>query len=218
MGVLSPAGRSLQAFWDTLCRARSVYGTIPSFADDAQYRVKIGAQIADDDWARDLPVDRYGKAACYCLYTVKQAVEDAGLSDKALARKRVGVIVGTTMGEIQEEEAFTRWICGKGEGSAARFRERYLRQGDICVVDTFHPSWTPALKMAAGLIMSYGNMLSHGAVVAREYGIPVVVFNGDALRVFRNGDWLDIRGNTGRIRIVQRASAPEGQAEGVAEL
>ena len=107
MGVLSPAGRSLQAFWDTLCRARSVYGTIPSFADDAQYRVKIGAQIADDDWARDLPVDRYGKAACYCLYTVKQAVEDAGLSDKALARKRVGVIVGTTMGEIQEEEAFT---------------------------------------------------------------------------------------------------------------
>lgn len=49
MGVLSPAGRSLQAFWDTLCRARSVYGTIPSFADDAQYRVKIGAQIADDD-------------------------------------------------------------------------------------------------------------------------------------------------------------------------
>ena len=93
-----------------------------------------------------------------------------------------------------------------------------VRQGDICVVDTFHPSWTPALKMAAGLIMSYGNMLSHGAVVAREYGIPVVVFNGDALRVFRNGDWLDIRGNTGRIRIVQRASAPEGQAEGVAEL
>ena len=93
-----------------------------------------------------------------------------------------------------------------------------MRQGDICVVDTFHPSWTPALKMAAGLIMSYGNMLSHGAVVAREYGIPVVVFNGDALRVFRNGDWLDIRGNTGRIRIVQRASAPEGQAEGVAEL
>ena len=66
-----------------------------------------------------------------------------------------------------------------------------------------YPSWTPALKMAAGLIMSYGNMLSHGAVVAREYGIPVVVFNGDALRVFRNGDWLDIRGNTGRIRIVQ---------------
>lgn len=53
-----------------------------------------------------------------------------------------------------------------------------VRQGDICVVDTFHPSWTPALKMAAGLIMSYGNMLSHGAVVAREYGIPVVVSTG----------------------------------------
>ena len=65
MGVLSPAGRSLQAFWDTLCRARSVYGTIPSFADDAQYRVKIGAQIADDDWARDLPLRADGDEMTY---------------------------------------------------------------------------------------------------------------------------------------------------------
>lgn len=154
MGVLSPAGRSLQAFWDTLCRARSVYGTIPSFADDAQYRVKIGAQIADDDWARDLPVDRYGKAACYCLYTVKQAVEDAGLSDKALARKRVGVIVGTTMGEIQEEEAFTCWICGKGEGSAARFRERYpAYQIAHAVAEYYHaagPCYVVPAACAAG--------------------------------------------------------------------
>ena len=51
--------------------------------------------------AWNLPVDRYGKAVCYCLYTAKQALDDAGLSTRDLAKKRVGVIVGTTMGEIQ---------------------------------------------------------------------------------------------------------------------
>ena len=125
MGVLSPAGRSVPEFWKTLCEARAVYRPIPSFADDPQYRVKIGAQITEYSWAWNLPVDRYGKAACYCLYTAKQALDDAGLSARDLAKKRVGVIVGTTMGEIQEEETFTRWICGKGEGSAARFRKCY---------------------------------------------------------------------------------------------
>lgn len=71
----------------------------------------------------------------------------------------------------------------------------------IGLVNTFHPSWTPILKMISGLIMNYGNMLSHGAVIAREYGIPVVVFNGDATKLFQNGDFVKINGATGRISL-----------------
>ncbi|QUI21862.1 hypothetical protein HZI73_05910 [Vallitalea pronyensis] len=77
-----------------------------------------------------------------------------------------------------------------------------VERGDIGVVKTFHPSWTPILKIANGLIMNYGNMLSHGAVVAREYGIPVVVFNDDATTVFHNGEWVEINGTTGRIKLM----------------
>lgn len=98
-------------------------------------------------------------------------------------------------------------------GGEARSRVRLLRGpedfdklqgGEIGVVHTFHPSWTPLLKLVSGLIMSYGNMLSHGAVVAREYRIPVVVFNGDAMRSFSDGDLVELNGTTGRIRVLER--------------
>jgi len=80
-----------------------------------------------------------------------------------------------------------------------------IRQGDIAIVSTFHPSWTPILGMVNGLVMDYGNILSHGAVMAREYGIPVVVFNDIASRVFCEGQWLEIDGTTGRIRAISQS-------------
>ena len=79
------------------------------------------------------------------------------------------------------------------------------QKGDIGVVNTFHPSWTPILSVVSGLIMSYGNMLSHGAVIAREYGIPVVVFNADAFSMFHEDDMVRINGTTGRIHLLNHA-------------
>jgi phosphoenolpyruvate synthase/pyruvate phosphate dikinase len=78
-----------------------------------------------------------------------------------------------------------------------------LENGDIAVVRTFHPSWTPILHIVSGIIMSYGNMLSHGAVVAREYRIPVVVFNGEATDCFTDGQSVKINGTTGRIQLLE---------------
>jgi len=78
-----------------------------------------------------------------------------------------------------------------------------VEQGDIAIVSTFHPSWTPILGIVNGLVMDYGNILSHGAVMAREYGIPVVVFNDIASQMFSEGEWMEIDGSTGRIRMLQ---------------
>ncbi len=80
----------------------------------------------------------------------------------------------------------------------------HIEKGEIGVVKTFHPSWTPILKVVSGLIMNYGNMLSHGAVIAREYKIPVVVFNGDAASFFQNGDVVEINGTKGRIKVLEK--------------
>ena len=77
-----------------------------------------------------------------------------------------------------------------------------VKNGEIAVVSTFHPSWTPILGLVNGLVMNYGNILSHGAVVAREYRIPVVVFNDMATNAFTNGQWIEVNGSTGRIRIL----------------
>lgn len=111
--------------------------------------------------------------------------------------------------EIQRRQEGKRYKTTGISGGEARGRIRLLRgtedfsrlcAGDIGVVHTFHPSWTPMLKLVAGLIMSYGNMLSHGAVVAREYRIPVVVFNGDAMQHFNEGELVELNGTTGRVR------------------
>ncbi|WP_432409040.1 PEP/pyruvate-binding domain-containing protein [Wukongibacter sp. M2B1] len=97
---------------------------------------------------------------------------------------------------------------GKATGSARIIESikdlSKIQQGDIAIVSTFHPSWTPILGMVNGLVMDYGNILSHGAVMAREYGIPVVVFNGIASRVFLEGQWIEIDGTTGRIRVISQ--------------
>ena len=77
-----------------------------------------------------------------------------------------------------------------------------VKDGEIAVVSTFHPSWTPILGIVSGLVMNYGNILSHGAVIAREYRIPVVIFNDTATTVFKNGQMIEINGDTGRIRVV----------------
>lgn len=77
-----------------------------------------------------------------------------------------------------------------------------VKQGDILIVPMFHPSWTPILSKVGGIVMNYGNILSHGAVVAREYGIPVVVFNGVAKQHLPDNCWIEVDGSAGRIRVL----------------
>ncbi len=93
-----------------------------------------------------------------------------------------------------------------------------VKDGEIAVVSTFHPSWTPILGIVSGLVMNYGNILSHGAVVAREYRIPVVIFNDTATSVFQNGQWIEINGDTGRIRVIGTESAPISEHKEYAKM
>lgn len=111
----------------------------------------------------------------------------------ASSYKVMGVSSGHAVGRI-------RFINGIGDLAA-------VKRGEIGVVRTFHPSWTPILKVVSGLIMNYGNILSHGCVVAREYNIPVVVFNGEAQGVLSEGDLVRIDAGRGRLHILQKADS-----------
>ena len=73
-----------------------------------------------------------------------------------------------------------------------------LGRGYILVCPSTDPAWTPLFVNAAGLVLERGGSLSHGAVVAREMGLPAVVLP-DATRLFQNGETIEVNANQGWV-------------------
>jgi len=77
-----------------------------------------------------------------------------------------------------------------------------LQPGDILVADTTAPPWTPLFASVGGLITNSGGILSHSAVVAREYGIPAVVGAHMATQRLKDGQRVEVDGSRGIVRIL----------------
>ena len=77
-----------------------------------------------------------------------------------------------------------------------------LKPGDVLVAETTAPPWTPLFATAAAIVTNTGGILSHCAVVAREYRIPAVVGTGIATQVIRDGQTVEVDGDKGIVRIV----------------
>lgn len=71
--------------------------------------------------------------------------------------------------------------------------------GDILVARATDPGWTPIFPLVRGVVLEIGGQLSHGAIVAREYGIPAVVNAAEATRVIQDGQTITVDGNTGTV-------------------
>ncbi|HRI68792.1 MAG TPA: PEP/pyruvate-binding domain-containing protein [Polyangium sp.] len=82
---------------------------------------------------------------------------------------------------------------------------KFIVPGEILVVPYTDVGWAPYFLRAAGLASEIGGTLSHGAVVARECGLPAIVNLPGATRMIRTGDKLRLDGNTGELRILERA-------------
>ncbi|MCW0212969.1 MAG: PEP-utilizing enzyme [Pseudonocardia sp.] len=76
----------------------------------------------------------------------------------------------------------------------------HLEPGEILVVPSTDPGWTPLFLTAGGLVMEMGGANSHGAVVAREYGIPAVVGVPDATGTITTGQLITVDGAVGSVR------------------
>jgi pyruvate,water dikinase len=79
----------------------------------------------------------------------------------------------------------------------------YLEPGEILVAPSTDPGWTPLFLTAGGLVMEMGGSMSHGAVVAREYGIPAVVGVAGATEHIHTGQMIRVDGSTGSITLVE---------------
>ena len=77
-----------------------------------------------------------------------------------------------------------------------------IEPGDILVAETTAPPWTPLFAIVGAVVTDTGGVLSHCAVVAREYGIPAVVGTGMASAVISDGQMLEIDGDAGIVRFV----------------
>jgi rifampicin phosphotransferase len=77
----------------------------------------------------------------------------------------------------------------------------HLEPGEILVAPSTDPGWTPLFLTAGGLVMEMGGAGSHGAVVAREYGIPAVVGVPDATQKIETGQLITVDGTAGLVTV-----------------
>jgi len=80
--------------------------------------------------------------------------------------------------------------------------EADLEAGDILVTAFTDPSWTPLFVAIAGLVTEVGGLMTHGAVIAREYGLAAVVGVQDATRLIRDGQRIRVHGTDGYVEIL----------------
>jgi pyruvate,water dikinase len=80
--------------------------------------------------------------------------------------------------------------------------EADLEVGDILVTATTDPSWTPLFIVIKGLVTEVGGLMTHGAVIAREYGLPAVVGVERATRLIEDGQRIRVHGTDGYVEIL----------------
>ena len=77
-----------------------------------------------------------------------------------------------------------------------------LEQGEILIAPITSPSWTPVFGKIAAAVSDIGGIMSHAAIVCREYGVPAVVGTGNATSRIKTGDRVRVDGNAGTVTIV----------------
>ena len=153
------------------------------------------------DW-KDLVATRQAERARHVLLDAPDTViEGAG------AAPREAVAHGETLTGIPISS-------GYAEGPARIIRSpddlKKVQRGDILVVSVIDPGMAPVLGLVAGLVVEMGGPLSHGAIIAREYGLPAVANVGLATRRLRDGDWMAVDASNGEVKTLERSKDPTG--------
>jgi phosphohistidine swiveling domain-containing protein len=85
-----------------------------------------------------------------------------------------------------------------------------LKPGEILVTRFTDPGWTPILGLVAGIVTEVGGLLSHAAVIGREYGIPAVLNVAGATQILKTGQRVEIDGTQGTVKLLKPAGEDHG--------
>lgn len=84
-----------------------------------------------------------------------------------------------------------------------KVEDAITEEGDILITEFTDPSWTPLFISVKGLVTEVGGLMTHGAVIAREYGIPGVVGVENATKLIKDGQLIRVNGTEGYVEILE---------------
>ena len=117
----------------------------------------------------------------------------AAIREKSIALPRTSAILRGLGAASGKAEAIAQVMTNSHPENAE------FLAGGILVARTIEPNWLPWLKVAAGVVAEQGGMTAHGAILARELGIPAVVGVVGATRAIASGDWVLVDGDSGEV-------------------
>lgn len=177
-------------------------------ARDAAAALDDGGPVADD--LRDRVAARKEVARGQRLATPPQSLPRNKVMDAFAwmypAREgQDGSVLSGTVGSGGVVTARARVLSGPEDFAA-------FQPGEVLVAAITTPAYTPLFAMAAGVVTDVGGVLSHGSIVAREYGIPAVLGTGAATRLIRTGDEVTVDGSAGKVRLPGAEAEPPAVA------
>lgn len=113
-------------------------------------------------------------------------------------------VINAEDGDLAGQAVSNGSVTGRAKVLAEPYEKR-LEPGEILVTVATEPAWTPVFVNAAGVVLEIGGGLQHGAIIAREYGIPCVSGLPGVTGIIKDGDLLEVDGTNGIVRIVETA-------------
>lgn len=181
--------------------------------EHGRFLVAQGALVSPDD-IFFVPLNELRRWACGETLDLKAiAAAERAVYERELARKQVPRLLLSTgetfyggMGEEHAHDLVGDAVSpGVAEGTVRVVLNPQgirLESGEILVCPSTDPGWTPLFLMAGGLVMEMGGLVTHGSVVAREYGIPAVVGVRQATERLKTGQRVRIDGSAGRVTVL----------------
>lgn len=147
------------------------------------------------------------------IIDIKKIIHERKRGVKRFEKVKVSDLIDLTADNVDDNpdmDAVKGIGCSPGfiEGKACVLNDigqsHILKPGEILVTHHTDPGWAPLFLVCGGLVTEIGGFLSHGATVAREYGIPAVVNATGALKKIKNGDTIRVDGTSGRVLLYNK--------------
>ncbi len=117
--------------------------------------------------------------------------------------------------EVRGLTAYRGSVVGRARVIMNAAEQDTVSNGDILIVPMTTPDYLPSMQKAAGFVTDEGGVICHAAIIARELKKPCVIGTKRATSVFRNGDWVEVDGFTGVVRLVPHLAGQTGKQEGM---
>ncbi len=156
-------------------------------------KMRIAARSDKLDPADDLELEELIKALMDSAYIPEKKVR--------ISRENVVLDQRKTVRQIQGQPAGEGLVTGRARVITENEELFNIRSGEIMVCDSIDPNMTFVVPLVSGIVERRGGMLIHGAIIAREYGIPCVTGIPEATRIVANGDEVTVDGYLGIVTI-----------------